>query len=139
MSGLKIMLERKFPIKINCVPIRGINEENFLKLVEIARENEIDVRFIELMPIGSAENFQGIATDEIFALIEKNLQGPSENFKIKNFVGRIGFLKPCLNFGIGLDVKKLLRNGVEDEKILKEIEKVIYNKPREHNFEKKFW
>ena len=87
MSGLKIMLERKFPIKINCVPIRGINEENFLKLVEIARENEIDVRFIELMPIGSAENFQGIATDEIFALIEKNLQGPSENFKIKNFVG----------------------------------------------------
>ena len=170
MCGLKILIERKFPVKINCVPIRGVNEENFLKLVELSRENFIDVRFIELMPIGYAENFQGVPTAEIFALIEKNfgklepvekknLQGPSENFKIKNFKGRVGFidalehkfcgecnrirltaegfLKPCLNFVIGLDVKNLLRSGVDDEKILSEIKKIIYNKPREHFFNKK--
>ena len=48
-----------------------------------------------------------------------------------------GFLKPCLNFGIGLDVKNLLRSGFEDEKILTEIKKIIYNKSREHFFNKK--
>lgn len=170
MRGLKILLKNNFPVKINCVPIRGVNEENFLNLVELARENFIDVRFIELMPIGCAKNFQGVPTAEIFEMIEKNfgklepiqknnLQGPSENFKIKNFKGRIGFidaiehkfcgncnrirltaegfLKPCLNFGIGLDVKNLLRSGVDDEKILSEIKKIIYNKPREHFFNKK--
>ena len=38
---------------------------------------------------------------------------------------------------IGLDVKNLLRSGVDDEKILSEIKKIIYNKPREHFFNKK--
>ncbi len=74
MRVLKIMLERKFPVKINCVQIMGVNEENFIKLVEMTRENFVDVRFIELMQIGCAENFQRVPTAEIFSLIEKKFR-----------------------------------------------------------------
>ncbi|MBQ7630352.1 MAG: GTP 3',8-cyclase MoaA [Selenomonadaceae bacterium] len=168
MRGLKILIGKK-NIKLNCVPLRGVNEGDILKLVELARENFIDVRFIELMPIGCAvdSKLQGIPTAEIFALIESHcgklypaeknfLQGPAEYFRAENFVGRIGFidalehkfcatcnrirltaegfLKPCLNFGIGLDVKNLLRSNVGDEKILQAIEQTIFKKPREHFF-----
>ncbi|MBQ6975137.1 MAG: GTP 3',8-cyclase MoaA [Selenomonadaceae bacterium] len=168
MRGLKILIGKK-NVKLNCVPLRGVNEGDILKLVELARENFIDVRFIELMPIGCAvdSKLQGIPTAEIFALIESHcgklypaeknfLQGPAEYFRAENFVGRIGFidalehkfcatcnrirltaegfLKPCLNFGIGLDVKNLLRSNVGDEKILQAIEQTIFKKPREHFF-----
>ena len=42
------------PMKINCVPIRGFNEDEILDFVELTRELPMDVRFIELMPIGEA-------------------------------------------------------------------------------------
>lgn len=45
-----------------------------------------------------------------------------------------GFLKTCLSFDIGLDVKNLLRSDFDDEKILAAIHETIYRKPREHNF-----
>lgn len=171
-DGLQIFLKKNFPVKINCVPIKNFNDAEILKIARLAEKNFIKVRFIELMPIGCAENFQGVPTSEIFAELEKNfgklqpveeknnLCGPAKYFSIKNFVGQIGFidalehkfckncnrirltaegfLKPCLNFSTGLDVKKLLRNNFDDDKIFSEIEKIIYNKPLEHNLEKNF-
>lgn len=171
-SGLEILLEKNFFVKINCVPIKNFNDEEILKIARLAEKNFIKVRFIELMPIGEAKNFEGIATEKIFNLLEKNfgemkaieeknfLSGPAKYFSVKNFCGQIGFidalehkfckncnrirltaegfLKPCLNFPEGLDVKNLLRNNFDDEKIFLAIEKIIYNKPRENNFEKIF-
>ena len=155
-------------IKINSVLIHGINDREILKLVELAKNNPIKIRFIELMPIGCAENFIGVPTSEIFKVIEENfgnmipidekdqLHGPARYFKIENFIGQIGFidalehkfcnscnrirltaegfLKPCLNFGIGLDLRNLLRSNCDDQMILSAIQQTIYNKPREHLF-----
>ena len=172
IEGLQILLDAKFfQLKINCVPLRGVNEGDILKLVELAKDNPVKIRFIELMPIGCAKNFTGVPTAEIFNLIEKkfgslaqvyendSLCGPAKYFKLKNFVGQIGFidalehkfcgscnrirltaegfLKPCLNFGTGLDVKNLLRSNYGDEEIFSAIEQTIYNKPLEHLFNKK--
>jgi len=41
-------------VKLNCVPLAGMNEEDILPLAELARERPLKVRFIELMPIGCA-------------------------------------------------------------------------------------
>ena len=87
---------------------------------------------------------------------ENALCGPAKYFELKNFIGQIGFidalghkfcsecnrirltaegfLKPCLNFGTGLDVKSLLRSNCTDKEILSKIHQTIYNKPREHLF-----
>ena len=45
-----------------------------------------------------------------------------------------GFLKTCLSFDFGLDIKNLLRSGANDDEILEKIRETIYNKPREHIF-----
>lgn len=163
----------KIPLKINCVPLRGINDEEILKIAALAKNNPVKVRFIELMPIGCAfeSGLRGIPTAEIFSTLENNfgellpiysknsLQGPAQYFKIKNFSGEIGFidalehkfcancnrirltaegfLKSCLSFDTGLDVKNLLRSGTNDEKILEKVRETIYNKPREHFFKDK--
>lgn len=45
-----------------------------------------------------------------------------------------GYLKTCLQYDIGVDLKKLLRDGAEDEKLRKAIEEAICQKPIGHQF-----
>lgn len=169
-EGLQALLDGRFNLKLNCVPLLGINDGELLRLAALAKVNPIKVRFIELMPIGCAwqSGLKGIPTAELFKTLEDNfgelvpvreknsLQGPAQYFKLKDFVGQIGFidalehkfcgscnrirltaegfLKACLSFDAGLDVKKLLRAGVDDEELTKTIRETIYLKPREHFF-----
>ena len=170
LEGLQTVLGARLSLKINCVPLRGVNDGEILRLASWTEKNFIKVRFIELMPIGCAwsSGLRGIPTAEIFSTLEKNfgalvpvreknsLQGPAKYFRPKNFVGQIGFidalehkfcgecnrirltaegfLKTCLSFDAGLDVKKILRAGDGDEEIAEKIRDAIYLKPREHFF-----
>lgn len=45
-----------------------------------------------------------------------------------------GYLKACLQYDIGTDLKKLLREGAADEVLRKAVEKTIMRKPMEHQF-----
>ncbi|MBQ3434271.1 MAG: GTP 3',8-cyclase MoaA [Selenomonadaceae bacterium] len=169
-EGLQTLLDERFNLKLNCVPLLGINDGELLRLAALAKVNPIKVRFIELMPIGCAwqSGLKGIPTAELFKTLEDNfgdlvpvreknpLQGPAQYFKAKDFVGQLGFidalehkfcgtcnrirltaegfLKTCLSFDTGLDVKKFLRAGVNDEELTKKIRETIYSKPKEHFF-----
>ncbi len=171
LESFQTLLDKNLTLKINCVPLRDVNDEEILKLATLAKNNPIKIRFIELMPIGCAweSGLRGIPTAEIFSMLkeyfgklipvpEKNsLQGPAKYFKPKNFIGEIGFidalehkfcancnrirltaegfLKTCLSFDTGLDVKNLLRSGANDDKILEKIRETIYRKPKEHFFD----
>lgn len=46
------------PLKINAVLLRGVNEQQALPLVELARRFGVEVRFIEYMPLDSAHAWQ---------------------------------------------------------------------------------
>jgi GTP 3',8-cyclase len=43
------------PVKVNCVVIRGINDDQVVRFAELAREKGIDVRFIEFMPLDNGQ------------------------------------------------------------------------------------
>jgi len=45
-----------------------------------------------------------------------------------------GFLKPCLQYAGGVDLRQLIREGADDEALLSAIEDGIYHKPRQHSF-----
>ena len=171
--GIQFLFDAGFRnVKLNCVPLRGVNEDNLVALVALAKDHNLKVRFIELMPFGCASRsgFVGMTSAEIIPKLEnhfgklipcdgsKILQGPAKYFSIKNFVGQIGFidalehkfcescnrirltaegfLKACLCYDTGVDVKKLLRSGASDEELLTVIRETIYRKPLEHSFEK---
>ena len=85
--------------------------------------------------------------------------GPCHYYSLPEFQGRIGFisalshkfcsqcnrvrltstgyLKGCLQFEDGADLKALLRGGCTDEQLTKALEQTIYNKPQGHNFQEK--
>jgi len=95
-------------VKVNAVLMKGINDsrENILSLVNLAKDKEIDVRFIELMPIGPGREFRRVSGDDVLKLLESNyenitekncdseIKGPSNNVKFKGFKGNVGFINP---------------------------------------------
>lgn len=171
LDGLQTLLAERLKVKLNCVPLRGVNDSEVVRLASLAKDKPLAVRFIELMPIGCAQSsrLQGLPTAELIATLENHfgelmpvraatsLQGPARYFKPKDFVGQLGFidalehkfcsscnrvrltaegfLKTCLAFDTGLDVKALLRAGDDDEKIFAAIRETIRRKPREHRFD----
>jgi cyclic pyranopterin phosphate synthase len=97
------LLEKDITVKINCVPVRAVNEQEIIPLTSLAKEKNIIVRFIELMPIGSAVNMQPVPGMEIAAQIEKAFgplspfagisgNGPAACYSLPGFKGKIGFI-----------------------------------------------
>ena len=82
--------------------------------------------------------------------------GPAEYIRFHNFDGRIGFisalshkfcykcnrirltsegfLKPCLQYGNGTDVREMLRNGADDSLIEEKMREAVFFKPDGHEF-----
>jgi len=55
LSGIETAQSAGFEvIKINCVLMRGVNEHEFLPLIRFTAEHDMLLRFIELMPLSSA-------------------------------------------------------------------------------------
>lgn len=92
------------PIKINTVLIGGFNDDEIESLVSLTEKEEIDLRFIELMPIGEAsswaeENF--ISNDIILEKIKDLMRVPREDvsspavyYKLPNGKGKVGIINP---------------------------------------------
>lgn len=93
------------PVKINVVAIKGFNDDEFIDFVEYAYKKEVQVRFIELMPIGESDDeaiLKHYPIDEIKKLIETKYQleetsdiktnGPAENYRLIGGKGSVGFI-----------------------------------------------
>ena len=52
MEGLRAALDSGIPVKLNCVPQAGVNEGELEDLASLAEVHPLQVRFIEMMPIG---------------------------------------------------------------------------------------
>ena len=52
MEGLRAALDSGIPVKLNCVPQAGVNEGELEDLAALAKAHPLQVRFIEMMPIG---------------------------------------------------------------------------------------
>jgi cyclic pyranopterin phosphate synthase len=92
-------------VKINCVPIRGVNEADIVPLALLARENSVCVRFIELMPLGLGASLRPVPGTEVFARLGEALgglreeegrlgNGPAVYYGVPGFAGKIGFISP---------------------------------------------
>ena len=52
MEGLRAALDSGIPVKLNCVPQAGVNEGELEDLASLAEAHPLQVRVIEMMPIG---------------------------------------------------------------------------------------
>lgn len=151
-----------FPVRINSVLIKGKNDDSAEELIKLAKESEIDVRFIELMPFTKeGQNEDKIITgDEILSrfpyltpIESKAEKSVARYFTADGFKGRIGLITPVSNkFCSKCNRIRLLSDGKirpclgdekevdlmpfidDDEKLLQIIKDTIFNKPAKHSF-----
>lgn len=93
-------------IKLNTVLMRGINDNETLALVEFAIAQEIDISFIEEMPLGEVNHSREssfVSNIETLANIQSNFDlissdlntgGPARYWQVKNAKTKIGFISP---------------------------------------------
>jgi molybdenum cofactor biosynthesis enzyme MoaA len=94
------------PIKINCVVLKGINEDEILDLALLARDHPYQVRFIELMPTVSQQWWQRhfLALPEVLPRLRRlgpllpsipePTAGPARTFRVPGFQGELGIISP---------------------------------------------
>lgn len=103
MDSIQAAMEAGLQVKINTVLLRGINENSWKQMVEFARTHPVDIRFIEIMPIGAGQAFSGVSNEvligllqEIYPDIKKDFSvhgnGPATYYSIPGFIGGIGFI-----------------------------------------------
>ena len=78
LAGIEAALKHGFQIKLNAVAVKGLNEPDIPALVRFGRENGIEVRFIEFMPLDAQELWamdRVLTADEMIESIEREF-GP---------------------------------------------------------------
>lgn len=185
LEGLEGAVKSNIPVKINAVSVdwdsffgeeaedgSGVPED-IKALIGMAEYQPVDVRFIELMPIGYGKDLPGIPHDILIPRIKalyKDMKecgrcgnGPAVYYKIPGYTGRIGFisaihgkfcnecnrirltskgyLKSCLCYDTGVDIKNIIRDDVpgpvKQERIARAFEQCILSKPDSHSFTQK--
>ncbi|XP_012970539.1 molybdenum cofactor biosynthesis protein 1 isoform X4 [Mesocricetus auratus] len=105
MEGVHKAIELGYkPVKVNCVVMRGLNEDELLDFVALTEALPLDVRFIEYMPFdGNRWNFRKMVSyKEMLDTIRQRWPGleklPEEDsstakaFRIPGFQGQISFI-----------------------------------------------
>ena len=106
MDSFHQLIEHKITTKINMVVMGGINDQDIIPMLELAKEYPVDVRFIEEMPFNGDgirdENKKFINHQEILEKISKRYpdfqqvanekNATSQNYRIPGFKGQFGII-----------------------------------------------
>lgn len=157
LVSLENALKIGFKVKVNTVLIGGFNDDEVMDFVNLTKENDIQVRFIELMQIGESANWSKdkfISNDEVLKIVPSlksvGVDGVAKVYKIDGYKGTVGLispisncfcedcnriritsdgkLKPCLHSKDEINLKNL--KGAELELTFRE---AIFGKPESHN------
>jgi cyclic pyranopterin phosphate synthase len=101
--SLTAAIEAGLRVKLNCVPIRGVNEREILPLAALAEKLPVDVRFIELMPTRETTAIKGVPAAEVFDLLTSAYPdltpdasergfGPARYYKSDKLKGGVGLI-----------------------------------------------
>ena len=154
--GLKINCVPVLEDPENLVSVAGLAKKyplhvRFIEMMPIGYGREFQFR-------GEEEICQILekAYGTMTPVTERYGNGPCHYYRIEGFQGKIGFisamthkfcdqcnrvrmtaegfLKACLQYQTGTDLKGLMRSGCSDEELTEAIQKVIWEKPVSHHF-----
>lgn len=153
------------PVKVNVVLVKGKNEDEIDDFIELTRKLPIDVRFIELMPLGELGQDETLRLNNSALItqrphlvpLEPRYRGqPSQDYRVEGYLGRVGFISPhsrkfcdlCnrvrvmsdgkLRMCLGDNHEISLLEGLQerdDRLLIDTIREAIYNKPEGHQFD----
>jgi cyclic pyranopterin phosphate synthase len=107
MAGLAAARAAGLEVKINCVALRGVNDDEFDRLIEWCGEEGFDLTFIEVMPMGEMGGDTRIEQYLPLSMVRARLAqrwtlddvdyrtgGPARYVSVRETGRRIGFITP---------------------------------------------
>ncbi|XP_025161315.1 molybdenum cofactor biosynthesis protein 1 [Harpegnathos saltator] len=105
MAGIDLAVQLGYnPVKVNCVIMRGKNDDEIIDFIDFTRDRPIDVRFIEYMPFQGNEwkenkmvpfdEMKKIIRDKYpdFQALPNQPNDTSKAYQVPGFVGQVGFI-----------------------------------------------
>ena len=169
LAGIRAVKTAGLPVKLNAVNRKELDP---IPLVRYAQEENLPLRFIEMMPVGYGKKYMGRSNEELRETLEavcgkaecmtnreelsRMGSGPAVYYQFSDlkvpvgFISAIhgkfcdtcnrvrltaeGYLKLCLCYDEGEDLRRVLREG-EKENLRTIMEQTIFRKPAAHCFE----
>lgn len=169
LAGIRAAKTAGLPVKLNAVNRKELDPT---PLVRYAQEENLPLRFIEMMPVGYGKKYVGRSNEELRETLEavcgnaecmtnreelsRMGSGPAVYYQFSDlkvpvgFISAIhgkfcdtcnrarltaeGYLKLCLCYDEGEDLRRVLREG-EKENLRTIMEQTIFRKPAAHCFE----
>lgn len=106
LEGVSRAADLGLTVKINAVLMKGLNDGEFARFVELTRERALDVRFIELMPVADNMDFfaaRHLKAESLVAWLLENgwtespraeADGPARRFAKDGHKGAVGVIAP---------------------------------------------
>jgi len=126
-EGVEAALAAGFaPIKLNCVVMRGVNDDEVVEFARLTQTHPLSVRFLEYMPIGMVTPPQWraryVSNDEVVSrlrdafpdlvALDDERASTSRNFQIPGAQGTVGVINPISHrFCDGCNRLRLTANG----------------------------
>ena len=120
LAGIRAAAEAGMsPIKINTVLLGGYNDDEIPALADLTRQYPVEVRFIELMPMGCAHAFgpeaylpNSVVLERVPGLQPEGASGVAKLYRLPGAPGRVGLISPlsCAFCG-GCDRLRLTADG----------------------------
>ena len=159
LAGIEAAADAGFTnIKINTVLIGGVNDGEILRIMALAKDSELSVRFIELMPMDLIrlwDKSRFVSTDLIEQYFKQEeiicYDGVAKLYRPAGYKGTVGIisplsnsfcdrcdkirvtadgkLKPCLHSGEEIDLR-----GLSGDELVNAMRRGILSKPKSHDW-----
>lgn len=108
IDGIDMCLEYGIKTKINSVVLKDVPTGNYIDLAKLAIDKNVDVRFIEIMPLGSGADYESLSCNGIIQQLRNQYpgmtedysrhgNGPAKYYKVPGFKGDIGIINSVHN------------------------------------------
>ncbi|WP_073082372.1 GTP 3',8-cyclase MoaA [Winogradskyella jejuensis] len=79
-NNILLLVQEGFEVKVNCVLIKGFNDNEVIDFIELTKNNKLQIRFIEFMPFdGNKWNMEKLVS------LEEILQQVHNEYDVKHF------------------------------------------------------
>jgi cyclic pyranopterin phosphate synthase len=110
-ENIRLLLAEGFFVKLNVVLIKGFNENEILDFIDLTKDKNIQIRFIEFMPfdgnnwdksklVSQAEilnKVQELHTNDAIQRLTDKPNDTARNYKIKNYCGGFAIISSVTN------------------------------------------
>ena len=159
-EGIRAALETGFDaIKVNAVLIGGVNDNEILSLLDLTRHYNVNIRFIEVMPIGECADWaesRFLSVSHVLELAPElsdiGIDGVAKLYKLPDGLGTVGLISPisshfcptCNRIRIAADGKlkpclhsaeEIPLRGLHGAELESAIRSAILRKPLKHKLD----